>query len=372
MSRVNILHVTFNMAIGGTEQVIRQLVENLDRRQFFSTIVCIDGSVGEIGVQLQSSGVNIIPLQRKPGFDRALIRNVRRIIEELDIDIVHGHQYTPYIYGWFGARGTRARVFFTEHGRFYPDRYRFKRLLVNPLLSRLTAEVTAISEATRRALARYEFFPLNKIQVIYNGILPVAVDSDKLATLRHDLGFQPADIIVGTVSRLDSIKNQKMMIAAFHRVLQRQPAARLLIVGDGPMRETLEAQVDSLDIGEYVVFAGFKTEPLPYMSLMQVFLLSSFSEGTSMTLLEAMSLSIPCVVTDVGGNPEIVSDGSTGLVVPNDDTERFAGAMLTLLENTALLHAYGSGGHARFHSRFTVKYMVASFSELYQKNANRV
>ncbi|MGI9285764.1 MAG: glycosyltransferase [Pseudomonadales bacterium] len=367
MTIINILHVTFDMAIGGTEQVIRHLITNLDREKYNCSILCIDGRVGEIGKQLQADDVNIHCLERQPGFDTHLIGSVRHLIREHDVQIVHCHQYTPYVYGLLGSIGTGAKVFFTEHGRFYPDIFKIKRALVNPLLSLLTTEITAISAATKNALIQYERLPSKKIGVIYNGILQLQPDADKVEQIREQLEIGDDERIIGTVSRLDSIKNHPLMLEACKSVLEHHPKTRLLIVGDGPTRGELESHISALQLQDRVVLTGYTSEPENYLSLMEVYLLSSFSEGMSMTLLEAMSLSIPCVVTDVGGNGEVVEHGKTGIVVPNNDLKRFTDGIQTLLGDKALLQAYGKAGRRRFQREFTSEKMAQSYSLLYEK-----
>ena len=124
-----ILHLTYHMGIGGTEQVIFQLVNNADDSLFENSIVCLEGEVGPIGQQLQESGTQFHILHRNPGFDTDLIKSVRNIIKSENIDIVHCHQYTPYVYGVLASLITSARVVFTEHGRFHPDRYSWLSLI---------------------------------------------------------------------------------------------------------------------------------------------------------------------------------------------------------------------------------------------------
>src|SRR5690554_7746601 len=196
--------------------------------------------------------------------------------------------------------GTGAKVVFTEHGRFYPDRYRYKGALINPLLAILTPAVVAISSATRDALAKYEFMPKSKIQVIYNGIQPLKADPARINELRSELGIPTHSFVYGTVSRLDPVKNQIMMLESFAHCLKDYPESYLLMVGDGPERQRLEDQAESLGVSEKVIFTGFITEPARHLALMDVFLLSSYMEGTSMRFLEAMSFGIPVVVIDVG------------------------------------------------------------------------
>lgn len=370
---VRVLHVTFNMGFGGTEQVIRQLVMGLDPAEVQQEIVCIDGQVGALGEQLRALGVRIVPLPRQSGFDRGLIRRLRGILKAGDFDVVHCHQYTPWAYGWFAAIGTDACVVFTEHGRFYPDRYRYKAILINQLMARSSTAMVAISEATRQALARYEFLPGRHIKVIYNGIVPLRPDPAAMEQVRQSLAIPAGAFVVGTVSRLDPVKNQAMMLRAFARFARACPRALLLMVGDGPERQALETLADDLGIGERVRFTGFIETPVNHLALMDVFLLSSHTEGTSMTLLEAMSLGIATVATRVGGNPEIVDDGKTGLVTPPGNEQAFADAVATLWQSPALRKKLGEAARKRFRAKFSRHHMLAGYLGIYQRcQARRV
>jgi len=168
--KVKILHLTYHMGIGGTEQVIYQLVRHADETLFDNSIACIEGEVGPIGQKLQETGTDFHVFNRVPGFDTALIKSVRDLIKNQRIDIIHCHQYSPFVYGVLAALFTRTKVIFTEHGRFHPDRFSWKRRMVNPVLGLATFSITAISEATKNALAHYEWFSGRSIKVIYNGI----------------------------------------------------------------------------------------------------------------------------------------------------------------------------------------------------------
>lgn len=359
------LHVTFNMGIGGTEQVIRQLVVGSMALNVDGQILCIDGYVGPIGQAMQESGVSIITLRRMPGFDIALIKAMHTHIKASGADIVHCHQYTPYLYGFLAAIGTEAKVVFTEHGRFYPDRYRYKAMGINMLIGLMTPAIAAISSATREALARYEFMPKWKIQVVYNGIQGLVRDDERTNSLRHKLQIPPDAFVVGTVSRLDPVKNQPMMLRAFRRFLDRCPDAWLLMVGDGPDRSKLEAMTKELHLAHRVIFTGFQADPVDYLAALDLFLLSSHTEGTSMTLLEAMSLGIPAVATHVGGNPEIIKQHETGILVPPDDDVAFAAAMIKIKESPDLIDTMSRNSLERFQSNFCVQNMVNQYHKLY-------
>lgn len=361
----HILHITYDMRIGGTEQVIRNLVEGLDPQRYRSSILCIDGAIGPWGRQLAAQGVEHFCLRRRPGFDLQLIAAIRRLLLRERVDLVHCHQYTPYTYGWFGSLLTGKPVLFTEHGRFYPDVSSRKRRLANPLLQCRTAAITAISDATRQALVQYENFSGDRIAVIYNGIADKRQAND--SSLRTELGFDGDALVLGTISRLDPIKNQRMLLKAFARAYAAAPHLRLLIVGDGPLREELQALAGELGIAAAVIFTGFQANPQDYLSIMDIFLLPSLSEGTSMTLLEAMSFSKPAIATAVGGTPEIIEHERTGLLIANQDETGLVAAIARLASDNALRETLGRAARQSYEQRFTLAAMTSEYEKLYDR-----
>jgi sugar transferase (PEP-CTERM/EpsH1 system associated) len=360
-----IVHVTFDMRIGGAEQVIYNIVENTDPSKYEVSILCLDQPVGPFGRQLQEKGCKVAALKRKPGFDLSLVTQIRHYITRNNVDVLHCHQYTPYVYGVLGAAFTRTKVIFTEHGRFYPDQLKLKRVSVNPLLNLLTDSVTAISSATREALVKFENFPNNKIRIVYNGIDGSRYRCAEDSNLKKSLGVNKDAKVIGTVARLDSIKNQKIMIKALKIVQQTYPKTFLIMVGDGPEREPLEALTSDLGLSSHVLFTGFREDAHLFYKTMDIFLLTSFSEGTAMTLLEAMASSLPCIATDVGGNPEIVRDGETGFIIPSNDEITLAETICTLFGNEELMKKIGNTGRERFEEQFTVEKMVRAYEDMY-------
>ena len=364
--KTKVLHLTYDMRIGGTEMVIKNLVEGLDSEQFDVGILNIQANLGPFGEMLKLQGVAIYNLNWTGGFDTGLIKQIRRHIQQHRIDILHCHQYTPWVYGVLAAAFTNTKVIFTEHGRFYPDVSSWKRKLINPVLMGFTDKVTAISHATARALDEYEFIKQNRIQVIYNGIAGLQRDPDAVAQLKQKYGLSQDNIIFGTVARLDPIKNQTMMIRAFNSCLTEHPQIRLFIVGDGDERETLESLVNQLNLTDKVFFTGYEPKPANYIAMMDGFLLSSLSEGTSMTLLEAMSLAKPCIVTDAGGNKEVVEHLKTGWVTQNNDERSFAMGIRAFLNQTEQqAKDMAMNIKERFENTFEQQVMIRDFVQLY-------
>ncbi len=365
-----ILHLTFEMKLGGTQQVIRQLILGLDPATYQNHVLCIDGIIGELGESIVSQNLaRVEAYKREPGFDFKLVQAIIRYVKANQIDIVHCHQYSPYVYGLLAGVFTKKKVIFTEHGRFYPDGPKWKRKLINPLLCILTHAVTTISQATAKALVEFENIPRKKIDVVYNGVrVEKTILSAKASKeYKSELGLSYDKLIYGTISRLDPIKNHKMMIRAFAKFNDQNPNSELLIIGNGEMRSELEQLVMSLGVEQSVIFTGFITEPQRYLAVMDVFLLPSFSEGTSMTLLESMAQEKPSIVTSVGGNPEIVIDNHTGMIIPNNDEDALVSAMTTMAQDPLLKDTLAKNAYKRYQEQFTEEHMINHYEQLYQR-----
>jgi glycosyltransferase involved in cell wall biosynthesis len=363
---IRVLHITYDMRIGGTEMVIKNIIEGQDPSATEMLIFCIEEPLGPWGIDLQKSGINITLKHRRDGFDVSMIKAIRQCIVENKIDIVHCHQYTPWVYGALAAVGKKTKVIFTEHGRFHPDSSSWKRKLINPLLLSITDSVTAISAATKQALADYEFIPSKYSQVIYNGISPKNIQNESKAAIREKLALAPSTFILGTIARLDPIKNHLMMVNSLKLCIEQGLDLHLIIVGDGETRNEIEALVEELDLAKYVTITGYLKDPTEYLNSFDLYLLTSFSEGTSMTLLEAMSIGLACVVTDVGGNPEIIKHEENGLVVASDDAIALSHAITLLCKNPERLSDFASSSLSRFRDNFSQDIMSTNYSVLYK------
>lgn len=363
---MSVLHLTYDMRIGGTEMVIKNIIQGLHGTAYQMSIFCIEAPLGPWGEELQADGIRVDSYERRPGFDWSLIQAIRQHLKQHQIDVIHCHQYTPWIYGVLAALGLHTKVVFTEHGRFYPDVKSWKRALINPWLCRITDKIVSISDATKQALQDFENIKCNRIETLYNGIEPLAVQAEDVAALRESLGILEQTKVLGTVARLDPIKNHAMMLTAFAAVLEQEPNCLLLIVGDGEERDNLQRQIAELGLEEKVLLPGYIANPKHYIALTDVFLLSSLSEGTSMTLLEAMSLGKPCVVTDAGGNAEVIKAEYNGVVTQNDNAGEFAQGILKLLKNSDLYESYANHAKKRFNEQFDKEIMNKRYAQIYQ------
>jgi glycosyltransferase involved in cell wall biosynthesis len=369
--RIRVAFILHVMQVAGAEVLVRETIDRL-QNVIEPCVLCLD-EVGAIGERLQARGVPVVAFHRRPGIDWRLFGRMAAELRARQIDVVHAHQYTPFFYASIAARrsGMRPRVIFTEHGRHYPDVVSAKRRVLNRLVfDRLADDVTAVCEFSARSLADTDGFSRARIRIIPNGIdVPEYAAIDDRAALRVRLGLSPSRRYVIIVARFHPVKDHATLVRAFRQVASAHDDVELLLAGDGPLRPALEGQIRELGLVERVHLLGVRSDVPDLLRASDVFVLSSVSEAASITLLEAMGSSRPSVVTNVGGNPELVRDGVDGLLVARGDSTEMALAIKRLLSNPALAERMGRAAAARVRERFLLDDTIRAYADLYRGNA---
>lgn len=365
-SQIHLMHVVLSMIMGGAEKLVYEMIHNVNPAKVKSSVCCLQ-SLESLGEKLKEEGIPLFLYERKDGVDWALIGWLRRLIIAEQINVVHAHQYTPMFYTVLATAGLKnVNVIYTEHGRLYPEKWNWKRYLVNPLLSLGVKHIVSISESTKRAMVHYDNFSFSKIKVVLNGVdfsrMNPIVD---LAAKRQELGLNQTCQLLGTAARLEDIKNIPMMINSLKIVLRELPDTVLLIAGEGSQKKQLRSLAEKLEIIDNVKFIGLRFDMPEIFKLLDVFLLTSFTEGISITLLEAMASGAPAIVTDVGGNPEVVSDGESGYLVPAGENEILAARIVKILKDDGLSKQLSKQAHARALNCFSFNMMLDKYLELY-------
>jgi glycosyltransferase involved in cell wall biosynthesis len=296
------------------------------------------------------------------------LRRLAALMREWGIDVVNGHNPTGALYGTLAGRQAGVDVVVrTEHSIQYPGRHSgFYQALLEPLITAQSDAVICICEASRASHARRLRWADRRFVTVLNGISPGPPSAGR-GRARHELRLPEEAKVVLTVGSLTWQKAQHDLVDAFAEVSRPAPAAVLLIAGDGRLREPLVARAAERGVAGRVRFLGNRGDVPDLMEAADVFVLSSVREGLSVTLLEAMRAGRPAVVTDVGGNPEVVVDGETGRVVPVGDPAALARAISGLLADPAIARRMGEAGRERWRSRFTAERMVRETEALYRR-----
>ncbi|WP_200761407.1 glycosyltransferase [Poriferisphaera corsica] len=358
------------LQFAGAEVLAAGLARELKHRWAF-TFICLDG-IGQLGEQLQSEGFEVIELGRKPGIDMRVAKKIRKLTLEHKIDLLHAHQYTPFFYA-SASRGlfrSTPPIIFTEHGRNYPDIASTKRLIANRFLLRKHDQVTAVGQFIRRALIENEGIRYKHIDVIYNGINPDQFAGSNRSEARNKLNLQPQDLVIMQVARFHPVKDHETSIRAFKQVLEQEPNAKLILIGDGELKPRMEQLAEELGIKHRIQFEGVREDVDQVLAAADVFTLSSLSEGISVTLLEACAANKPIAATDVGGNAEIVKHDTTGLLAPRQDHKQLANHILRLLQSEKLRSRMGQAGNEHLRQNFTQQAMHRAYEAVYDITLN--
>lgn len=370
--RPTLAYVVHSLSAGGTEKLVVEMSAAFDS-QFTVHVLCLD-EPGIWARDLRNRGIPVECLWRQPGLDLLLPVRLAAALRRRGADIIHAHQCTPWFYSALSRLFYRKpRLLLQEHGRFFPEADKPLRRAVNRMLiRRLTHAFVAVSEDVRRRLARYEGLDQSWITVVYNGTraAPPLSAADR-RRMRSDLGLGGEDFVVGTVGRFDGIKNLPMLVRAIAAASQRLPSLRGLLVGDGEELEPVRSLIRSLGLEGRVLLTGFREDARRITQCMDLFALSSYSEGTSMALLEATAAGVPVVVTAVGGNPEVVLEGQTGWLVPTGAVEALSAAIIEAAGAPKLRQERAQAGQRRFAQQFSFEGMIASYMGIYRSLVSR-
>lgn len=370
MPRKTILQVLHSLNVGGAEVLAAGLARQLsDEFQF--VFACLD-ELGELGNALQAEGVNIEVLGRGQGIDWKCARRLRQVIKQHSVDLVHAHQYTPFFYALTtGILRTRPPVLFTEHGRFYPDYPRPKRMVFNRTLLRKKDRVIAVGEAVRQALIDNEGIPEQRTNVIYNGVDLHRFHSDQKPShrqrLREELSLSDEDFVVTLVGRLDFLKDHLTAVRTAERISQAGIPLKMLFIGEGPERSKIETEIQKRQLEHCVRLLGTRHDVSELLQAADLCFLCSISEGIPLTLIEGMACSLPVVSTDVGGVAEVVVDGQTGYLAPAENDEILAEGVVRLARDSALREKLGSLGRQRVEEAFSLEHMHQLYRNQYRE-----
>ena len=355
---MKIVHVVYSLEMGGAEVLVAQLTR-LQRANGHQVSICAYSKLGTLGEALEAEGVAIyVPGEANPLV--TITRYLRHFLR-LQPDVVHCHNSAPTIHGALAARLAGVRTVLTTcHSLNAPPWNRTAELKYNAF-TLFCDYVVGICDITCRNLSAAPFAHPDKVVRVYNGTS--ALERVPLAQQPPKSGFT-----LLFVGRLAAVKNLSTLIRAVALAAQTLPTLQCWIVGDGPERAALEALSAELNASANVHFWGQRLDPEIFFSAADAFVMSSVSEGLPMSLLQAMSLGVPSILTDVGGMAEVSRLASAGLLVPVGDYAAYAAAILQLAADPELRAQFAANGQASFHEHFTLAQMDAAYARLYNQS----
>lgn len=360
---MRIVHVIESLEFGGAERVSLMLANGMSATDTV-TILCVK-QPGELAGSVDRR-VRVISLGKGEGSDVLLPWRLARVIREERAEVLHGHNWGIFFECGLAGRivGVPKRLH-TIHGP-YPDcapgwksriKYAFRRLLERAV-ARTYHRLVPVSEAIRDYMVNEMRLKPEIIETIHNGIA-LDAHAGQAPTGAGGLTFI-------SVGRLAEVKNHELMLDAFAALAPRPARARLVLVGDGPRRAALDERARRLGIATDVAFLGFRNDIAALLAGADVYLVSSHYEGVSMAVLEAMRARLPVIATRVGGMPETVRDGATGLLVPPGDVAALTAAMARLASAPGLRRSMGNAGFELLAREFSFENMLARYRAVYR------
>lgn len=368
MKRVKVLHLITELDTGGAQKALFRLLSHFDRERFAPHVACLYNGDKAVAQEIRQLDVPVTDLNMMAQWRLdALWRLYRLLCRERPV-ILHAWMFHANLLARGVGRLAGVPLILTSRRNVQigtPMRERLKRLTAS-----WDTRSIAVCELARQVEIERAGAPPDKVVTIYNGIdvkrfLPLLSGERTVACQTLNI---PADApLLGTVGRLHPQKGLPDLLIGFQSIKGTYPAAHLLIVGDGECRADLERQAQQLGIAGAVTFAGLRDDVPQLLALLDVFVLTSLWEGLPNAVLEAMGAGLPVVATAVGGTPEAVVNGETGLLVPPRDPDALAQAINNLLHMPDLRRKMGQAGRERVAQYFSVECMVKRTEELYQK-----
>ena len=357
----SIVHVLSSFGVGGQERVALDLALGQRTRGHEVAVISLapppDGAMAD---EFREHGITPLRVPKGDGLDPLLVPRLVRALRERGAEIVHTHNPLPLIYGAPAARLAGAAAIHTKHGANPGSR---GHRLLRRAAAQLVHAFVAVSDTTAAQARALHDVPDARLHTIPNGIRldRYHPDAEARAAVRVELGLGDA-WVVGTVGRLDDYKNQALLVRAMAPHLSSQ--VRLVIVGDGPSREAVEAEVARLPDPRWVVMTGRRMDVPRLVPAFDVFALSSKTEGLPLVVPEAMAVGLPVVATAVGGLPGVVEPDVTGVLVPVDEA-MLSAALGRLAREPAAAQAMGQRAREVALARYSADRMVDAYLALY-------
>jgi len=352
-------------AAGGAERVATTLAARLDGERF-ERILCATRGIAAPGLveEARRAGATVVTLGRRATLDLGAWRPLLRLLRRRPVDIVHAHMFGSNVWGTLLGRLLRTPVVIAHEHTWSYQGQPLRRLIDRELIARLASVFVAVSHETRQRMIETEGIDPSRIRVIHNGIAPLAATGKNV---RSELGLPSGAPVIGTVAVLRAQKALQVLLEATATLRSRLPGLQLLVVGDGPERAALERRAGELGLDGGVRFLGTRTDVPDVLRALDVAVVSSDYEGLPLSVLEYMAAGLPVVATRVGGVPEVVEHGTTGLLVERRDPAALAGAVLSLLRDPERRARMGLAGRERQRRAFSIEAFVGRVESLYEE-----
>lgn len=367
-------HTLYAFKEGGMERGLLNIINYGDAERFRHIILCLT-EAGAFADRLRSPSCEVVELRKKAGNDFRLPWRIATEVRRHHIDILHARGWAALVETALASRLARVHgAIYGFHGKTLDDLQglSFKRRLLQRVFIRFYHQVVTLNSRMRTDFASESGLSTGKIRIIANGVdTELFRPHEARQTLRAAFAVPSDRFVIGNVARLDAVKNHQVIFRAVHQLRLQRPRPFFLLVGDGSHRAVLESEVAALGLGEDVRFHGYSDAIPELLNCMDVYVQSSFYEGFSNTVLEAMSCGLPVLATDTGGTKDLFREEEEGYFFHPEDHEGLSRLILRLHTDERLRHSMGRKARLHAGSQFSVQTMVRNYESLYAELTQR-
>ena len=365
--KINVLwlvdHLGYDGVLHGAGKYYLNTIPFFNENEF-NVVLCVVRSEDNLTKYFLDKGINIKHLGRNK-YDPRTLFDIIKLIKSMDISLIHSHGYGADNFG--RVVGVLSGIPTIVHAHDDNSNYPLHQNLVDILLKGFTKKAIAVSESVKESCIRKRRINKGKLSVMHNGI-PfddfIALEKDQIQKEKERFNIKPGTKVIGTVARLREEKGVRFIIESAPKLLDIFPDTIFFIAGDGPLREELENLSKDLGVYDKIIFAGFRSDIAAVLSIIDIFVAPSLTEGSPIGILEAMAMGKPIIATNVGGIKEILKDGETGLFVPSKDPKLLAEKIVHLLKNENIASCLGKKAKEE-SKKYNINFYISNIEKLY-------
>lgn len=365
---MRIAHVFYGFGTGGIESLTTAVINSAEGGRYRHGIFIFSNNWGAMSKISAPWNVDRYFIKRYFRNDPSVILRLAIAFKRYKPDLVKASSFSG-IDGVIAARLAGIdNVIYSEHGFNADEAFTVKRrrVFLRWLVLKMCKKIVSVSKSRMKWLIEEVGVDPKKMLYIPNGCDTKVFSPGRDEDLRRSLGFEADDIVVGTVGSLSAVKDQKSLLEVFALLAKTKKNLKLLVVGDGPLKEDLVSFAESAGIGDKTVFAGVAKDVSRYYKAMDIFVMTSISENMPSAILEAMATGLPIVATDVGDVKYMLNEGRSGIVVKVKDIKAISGGVLKYIDDPILAKSNGESSRAKVENEFPLEKMIRSYDELYR------
>ena len=353
---IKVVEILPDLGMGGAERLVFDLLMNFNKENIDCTLIVLyDQKHSKYYQKLEKSGINIVMLGKKRGLDIKCFFRLFKILKKIKPDIIHSHRHVNLYLFPFYFLYKKQIGFHTVHTLALKEQKQGYRQITKWLFKHRKVFPVAIGESVKQSICREYRIAEESVPMIYNGI-----DLQKFSVLKKE--HQTFNFI--SVGRMVDAKNHRMMLEAFAEIIKIHSDCRLILIGDGALKDELIEKTVQLKISEKVEFTGVISDVENYLAIADVYLSTSKYEGLPLSILEAMAAELPIIATKAGGSKDIVIDEKNGFLIAIDDLHALVEKMLLIYRNTKLLTEFGENSKI-LAKKYDISECVSSYEKLF-------